>query len=249
MCAGEEQGQQDRQRGEGGENEQPLVGDLDPEDLHPVEGLESRVDRAAPGLPQPQLDPDGQQGDAGGGHQQRDPGRLEQGPHDEPLGGQPHGHGHGQGDEYGEEVGHPVDVGAPKGVDGDGPELALGEVEDAARLVDQDQPEGHEPVAGAGDDPDDQARLGTRPDRVVEAVTPGAAAGHDGGRGDQHRQQRYEKRVPIGCHRGERRSVGGDEGAHGLVPPGVAVGLQDVQDGGAEAELGGSNFTSGRRCC
>ena len=132
--------------------------------------------KRSPGLAQPQLQRDGQERDAGRGHQQGDPGGVEQAADDDPLGGQGHGHRGGQAEDHGrDQRDADLVVGPVEGVHGDGAELALGEVEHAARLVDEHEPEGHQPVAGAGDDPDDQCLPLSRTATMRAAATTAMA--------------------------------------------------------------------------
>ena len=80
-------------------------------------------------------------------------GAANSGSDDEPLGGQPAGQSrHERQRAWPAPYGHTDRVGAPQGEDGDRAELALGEVEDAARLVDEHEPERDQPVTRAGDD-------------------------------------------------------------------------------------------------
>ena len=154
--AGEEQGAGHGQRRQGGDDQQALVGDGEAEHRHPVEPAQRRGQEPQLALAEPQLGADGEQRHPGRRHQQRHPGGGEQRPDHEPFGGQPAGQGGHQPEQHGDPVGHADGVGAPQGEDGHRAELPLGEVEDAARLVDEHEPERDQPVAGTGDDADDQ---------------------------------------------------------------------------------------------
>ena len=115
-----------------------------------------------------------------------------------------------------------LEVEQVQGVQGDGAELALGEVEDAARLVDEHEAEGDHPVGRPGGHPDDERRVLAR--------------------GDQHDDERDgdERHRPAG--RAARRadpSSGGPATNSAAVDEllDVAVGLQQVGAGAAEVVL------------
>ena len=219
--AGEEHPEHHGEHGQHRDQPQTLIGDLHTEDRDAIERREGPRDRTALVVEEPLLDRDREQCDARGRDEEGHARRLEERADDDPFGEEAEQHRRQQTTDHGEAVGDVVGVQQVQDAQRDGAELTLGEVEDTARLVDEDEPHGDHSVGRAGHRADD--------DRLL---LPGDDQHRDQDRGESEADQQPGAFLQQLAHRSARW----DElfGRRELLRLQRAIGVEQVGAGAAE---------------